>query len=390
MKAKIISILLFIIIVFAAKAYSKQYEFAYSELFYKQEGALNFLAINKEILSLIDSTKQFLPQNSLFRFSRQLLNFELIDLTSVINHEYFGHGSVVRELGGIADYRIVFKGFYWGGQTNSSGINYTQDNNIFMLASGSETNQVLGFESQKKLYLKDKLSSSDFFLIMPKLDFAAYLYMTEDPNQNINKFKSSDSDPSRIIVNLCQKYYGTTYSDKNLLDSYNQMKLFSYYSLLDPCVIWGISSSFSYIISNQDEFSLPWLTISKYKILPGTRLIYNPSGPDAYLDFYIKPISTQTEPILSVIYLRTGEFASDNTYGVGIEVSNIRKIVDKVAIDFWRQKDGYGLNLEMKNILQANDTFSTFINTYYKTKGYLFGKPYEEGIRSYLGLQMNI
>jgi len=352
---------------------------------HQQEGSLNILSVNKTLMGWTRSIDPLFRKNSFLRFSKLLLDFELIDFTSVVNHEVFGHGSVAREMGGYSEYSIRLNGFVWGGTIWSYGFTHTEDSSLFSLASGSGVNQVLGYEAQKYLFTKDRVSVDELFLLAPKLDFSMYLYVTANPHSDYASFISSNRDPARIVRGLCEKYYGTAYSSDQLLAAYDQMKFYSYYSFLDPGILAGLYSIYAYTFLDQYEYEIPGFLFRDLKISPGTRITYNPYGPDAYLDFYIKPANVSNPPLL-VFYLRSGEFAGNGSWGTGFEFYNLKKILDGFRFDFWHQPDGNGFNLEMSNKIKVNDKISFLFNPYYKTRGYLIGKPFGEGMRLFGGI----
>ncbi len=385
MKCKIIFLSLAIVLFIQFEVSAERYSLVYSPLLYKQEGAINILSLNKFLLRSSKSMNPFFRQNPVLRFTKLFLNFELMDFTAVANHEIFGHGSVARELGGYATYKLWFNGFSWSGRAWYHNVNFDQNSNLFATAAGSEANQVLGFESQKYLYLKDNITADDFFLLIPKLDFPSYFFNTANPHFDLSKFLKCSGDPAMIIKRLCRKYHGG-YSAQNILDTYDQMRNHSYYVIIDPGILMGIYSILGYTFLNQYEYEIPGLNLYKYKIMLGTRCTYNPYGPDAYLDFYIKPREV-SDPPLSIFYVRGGEYAEDAHWGLGIEFYNLRSIVNNIKLDFWHQPDDYGFNIEFLNKVKINDQCSLLLDTYYKTTGYLIGKPYGEGIRLFGGIE---
>ncbi len=386
MKSKVFVSILIIVLIFPFRALAERYALVYSPLLYKQEGAINILSLNKFLLHSSKSLNPFLQQTPALRFTKFIINSHLMGFTTIANHEIFGHGSVARELGGYATYKLWFNGFSWSGLTWYHNVTFDQNSHLFATAAGSEANQVLGFESQKYLYLKDKITADDFFLLFPKLDFPFYFFGTANPHRDLSKFLNSTGDPAMIIKRLCRKYYGD-YSTQNILDTYDQMRNYSYYAIIDPSILMRFYSIYGYIFLNQYEYEMPGLNLYKYKIMFGTRCTYNPYGPDAYLDFYIKPREV-SDPPLSIFYVRGGEYAGNTHWGLGVEFYNLKSIMNNVKLDFWHQPDDYGYNIEFLNKIKVNARCSLLLDTYYKTTGYLIGKPYGEGIRLFGGVEL--
>jgi len=303
-----------------------------------------------------------------------------------MNHEVFGHGAVARELGGYAEYRFYWLG-NWRGKFWSSGISHTEDTRLFLTTGGSEANQVLGYESQKYLYTKDHVTADDLFLVLPKLDFLAYLLVTVNPHGDYSKFVSDSYDPPMIVKRLTQKYYGANYTKAQVMGVYDQMLASSYFSLFDFSVVTGLYSIFAYTFYDKYEYTIPGFDFGRIRMIPGTRFTYTPLGPDSYLDFYFKQRDIP-DPPLFICYLRSGEFAGNGSFGTGFEFYNLKKIIDGISVDFWRQPDGSGFSLEMTNKIKMNQQLSFLLNTNYKTEGYLMGKPFGRGFRAFGGVEL--
>lgn len=379
-------VFLLVLFCFVTPSMATEYPIVYSPLMYKQEGAVDVLSLNKLLVDWSKSINPPFRRNALTRFAKEIINFEIFDLTASMNHEIFGHGAVARELGGYSEYGFYWLG-NWRGKFWSSGINYTEDTRIFQTTSGSEANQELGYESQKYLYTKDSVTSDDLFLLLPKLDFLAYLLVTSNPHGDYSKFMNSGYDPQRIVMRLSQKYYGANYTKAQVMGVYDQMLASSYSSLFDFGIVTGIYSIFAYTFLDKYEYTVPGFYFGKIKMIPGTRFTYTPLGPDTYLDFYFKQRDV-TDPPLFIYYLRGGEFAGNGSWGTGFELYNLKKIIDGMRFDFWHQPDGNGFNLEMTNKIKINSKLSLLLDTYYKSRGYLIGKPYEKGLRAFGGVEL--
>jgi hypothetical protein len=384
---KVILLVLITVCFLQSGASAEEYPLVYSPLMSKQEGAINILTLNKALLYGSNSMNPFFRQNPALRFAKLFLNFELMDFTLIVNHEVYGHGSAAREYGGYANYKIYMKGITWSGYTWYKNVSFDQNGSIYAAASGTEANQVLGFESQKTLYARNKISADDFWLLLPKLDFTIYVLRTCDPHTQLTAFLNCDGDKARIIRRLCEKYYGIGYSTQNLQNAYDQMKNSSYYAIIDPAILTGLYSIFAYTFYDQYEYEVPGFHFNGHKITPGTRVAYNPYGPDAYLDFYIKPIGVK-DPHLIIPYIRGGEFAGKTNWGFGVEFYNLKKVIDNIRFDLWRQENDFGLNVEVLNKFKINEQCSFLLDTYYKTAGYLIGKPYLHGVRMFGGIEL--
>ena len=297
-------------------------------------------------------------------------------------HEIFGHGYRIRDLG--SKYAVVdeYK-FHWDGA--ATYFYHSDDLNTNLLTTidiaGMEATAILANQTRLSWLEQGKIDGRDASLYMNSqhdlsnyvLSTTLYPLTTEQSGHDVNDY----------LNNL-----NATYSPKNPLTQKNLRKK-AIINFFDPYTYYSLYSWFNYIWTGKST-NIPMIPIGEYKYLPSLRLGLTPFGPEYFIESFLVK---NNNPIY--FYVKGGKYAENNYYGFGIEQPNCTKWKDiKIGyrLDVWNQpnilfnsssswnpsvlhKKEYGMAV---SAMIASPTKYKGINFYvepgFKTKGFLPGQ----------------
>ncbi len=229
----------------------------------------------------------------------------------VLQHEFFGHGYRIRDLGFkyafVSSYKISAPPPYGhGGGVTSYKVSdsYTAFQDMAVSIAGTEGNMVMANRIKMKWLKNQKidpqkaalymLSYNDLFLYISSLDGG------NDAGHDINDYLN--------VLNFIYWPNGITI---------DELKRKSAISVLDPFTYLSIWSEFHYIFSGR-KTKIPMIKLFDFKFLPSFRLGLAPYGPEYYFENFI---IRKNSPIY--LYYRWGSFNNNKYWGMGVEYLNI-------------------------------------------------------------------
>jgi hypothetical protein len=302
-------------------------------------GAEDLLTLHRT-LDLTESYFQKAPPRKAWApaFGR-LLNLALIwnpinYMIMVTQHELFGHGYRIRDLG--STYATV-NGYKMGTPPpygTGGGATY------FMISSNMSTGQEMAIDTAgveatailanrlKFKWLEDgKIDGKKASLyINSQQDITEYVLNLDTLHEHLDFENGNDMESYLFWLNLTYPGYSLTKKElkRNVLVNF-----------LDPFTYYSIYAWLRYVVCGK-SFAFPMIPIKGVRYLPSVRMGLTPFGPEYFLENYL--LYSSNWPLY--IYFKAGRFA-DNTYvGLGVEQEKVWQW-DKTSLgfraDFWRQ-----------------------------------------------------
>lgn len=250
-------------------------------------------------------------------------------ITTVVQHEVFGHGYRARSLGGelahVEKYGFGVPIPYGdGGGYTRIALNPQRVTIFDMLSINSG-----GIESTSIFANKLRLNWLQNDRISPQTSML-YLLTQQDIALYISKTHKGDSGDISQYMDFLEVAY-----PKNKL-SIDAMKRQAFVNLLDPFTYYSVYAWFKYVVSGEIG-SIPMISIGSYEYLPSARLGLTPFGIEYYLEnFLVK----DNRPLY--FYIRGGSFANRKYSGLGIEYPKLWESKARslgIRADVWLQPE---------------------------------------------------
>lgn len=268
--------------------------------------------LNLEDLQDPENSPHFTNKNQWLRKAKSLLwGMPLNASCLIIQHEVFGHGYRMRDLG--AKYGKVegYKMYVVGGATD---IGFTDQ----MTSSLMLTVDIAGLEADAILANKIRFNWTGQGIIegrqamlelMSSLSFTGYALSTFSSPEISPK---TENDIASYVF-----YLNATYPEGHV--SYNQIRYLSLLNLLNPFIYYSFISQSLY-----DSFCIPtplyMIPIGDAKYLPSFRMALTPFGLQGYLENFLVINSVPT-----YFYFKWGKNGGNLYWGVGFENQSILK-----------------------------------------------------------------
>jgi hypothetical protein len=344
--------------------------------------------------------------NRLLRATKAIVVDSYIsESTVLIQHEYFGHASVDRELVGV--YNGVTRinsnfGFNSGLPfpflTNFHGSgsytlsrqfirNATIDEWITMYTAGVESTQVMANRLAEEMAINGQVDN-----------YCARLYLDSrtDLLWYITSMNRKDVPAGHDLYNymdlLNYKYWYTLDNDYKFKKI--DLQKHAWLIVVEPMTIISLYETYRYIMSG-DHILVPTIGVAKFEFLPYWTVMLSPCGVER--SFGMRGIANK-EGYFN-FYYRIGDdvfVRNCDDWGFGLEVKAINSVrfVQGLRLDFWKQpsqnKDIWnspaknttavlnGLNLSVE-LSPSSFTKNLHLRIGYKTDGYLPGQQLHEG-----------
>lgn len=224
---------------------------------------------------------------------------------AVTQHEVFGHGYRVRDLG--SEYAKVtgYKMYVVGGVTDIDFTpQLTSSQMVTIDIAGVEADAVLANKMRLKWLSSGRIEGRQSTLyLFSSLTLLGYTFSVKENPQEASK---EGNDISNFLF-----FLNSTYQDSYL--SYTKTRNLSLMGLLDPFLYYAILSQWIY-----DAYCVPiWipmLRLGPVQYLPSARLALTPFGLQGYLEnfFLINSVPTY-------LYFKWGQNGPNQYWGVGVE-----------------------------------------------------------------------
>ena len=341
---------------------------------------------------------------------------------TIVQHEYFGHGSAFREWGCKEPYyKINVPKPYGPGSGLAGGCGGYGDGSVGPLSSqqkmqsrfaGVQSNALLAKSVQIKWLSSGRINyhDADFFLISAN-ETLNYLRWTSDKSSMINDminyryeifsyYQTIEREKlpivnSRTIYKDVLNIFDTDYMENQalILTLLNPFQYLAAYAYLK-----------TYLWDGKNDFDFPMIPIKNIRYLPSFRYGLTPFGPEAYFEnFFVTP------KVLN-IYFRYGDPKFENYWGGGVEINDIYSSARwqlALSCHFWNQpsirmyndylyigpspyqtNEGWGgaFWLTVYSKLLPRSPVQLWLQCGYKTEGFLEGETYHDGAIIRMGM----
>ncbi len=293
-------------------------------------GAKDLLAIHKS-LNFIEHKYYFKPlPNNFGSFLSRLVDTYLWtvinSVTMVTQHEVFGHGYRIRDIGTEYFTHPSYKIKFDSGETRF-GVKKTDPFQMSAIDSaGVEANAILAKNVKMDWLKQNRISPLETSLYwMSFHDITFYIYSTKFYSE-----KDYGHDINAYILDLNQTYPADPIR-KATLRKGTKLNFF------EPFTYLSFASWVYYLFSGK-EMPLYMIPIGQAKYLPGLRYGLTPFGPENYLENFL--ITPDKKAIY--FYLRYGDHAGNKYYGAGLEARELvaflnNKLTFGLILDLFRQ-----------------------------------------------------
>ncbi len=274
------------------------------------------------------------PQARTLRLSEMIsvwlpLNY----MAMLIQHEVFGHGYRIRDLGK-SRAKVLGYQFDWpppygggGGATAYAVTNrFTSMEETALSEAGVEGTAVLANEA-KWTWLNNRIldARQSFLYLFSQHDIAFYIGSL--------KMVRKGSESSGHDINDYLHWLNLTYPEKHLSSS--RLRSLSWIGLLDPFTFYSIWSIFHYIASGRNT-KIPMIRTWSAGYLFSARLGLTPFGPEYFVENYL----AGKKGGVYYFYLKAGRHAYNNYFGLGMFSPSIWRFGKwdiGLRFDAWRQ-----------------------------------------------------
>ncbi len=272
------------------------------------------------------------PQARLWRLSELFLGWLPLNyLAVVVEHEVFGHGYRIRDIGRS---KAKVKGYHFstpppygpGGAATlyDIGSTFTTTDEATVAMAGVESTAILSLLAKMKWLESSKIDPRQTVLyLLGQYDLILY----------IGSLKVEDDQP--LDGHDIQSYINAvnqTYTASRLKGG--RLRSLSWINLGDAFTYYSIYAWFRYISCGK-EASIPMIPIFGYGYLPGVRLGLSPFGPEYFIENFLVG---QNRPVY--FYAKGGRHANNNYFGLGIYAPKIWSLGNwffGLRLDGWRQ-----------------------------------------------------
>ncbi|MBS0624762.1 MAG: hypothetical protein JSS32_01780 [Verrucomicrobia bacterium] len=292
----------------------------------------------------------FSSRNRWIRQGQSILIWAPINASCVvIQHEVFGHGYRVRDLG--SKYATVkgYKMYVIGGATGVEATNLlTPSQALTIDIAGVEADAILANRVRLGWLQEGRVDPKQGFLyFFSALSLTAYAFAV---NKNPKSPPQNGNDISNFLFLL-----NSIYSDSKL--GYTKLRNLSLICLLDPFTYYSIFAQWIYN-AFAANIKVPMIGIKSINYLPSARLALTPFGMQGYFENFLVVNSIPT-----YLYFKWGKNGTNTYFGFGLE--NLKIFTWKsgsfgLRADFWHQPPV----LFQQGTLSANQLYDLPSGTY--------------------------
>jgi hypothetical protein len=328
------------------------------------------------------------------------LDLPVDDFFTVLQHEFFGHGGQIRELGfNDIHYRFNLPPPYGKGSASTQGnLHGASPSNAELLSiyeGGIESQAMLNRSLALRWMATKEINYREASLYF--LSLSGNLSYIESTNGDLS---SPGSDPESYLK-LLNAQFGFT-DVKNLKISAGSFKTKMKLSAVNPFYYFSVYFFLkTYLWDGETTSNFPTLHFGRARYLPVLRSALTPFGPEYHLENYLRCGETTL-----LVDLRIGDRTFYRSWGgIGVSLFNIvawRRYFTDLHIALWSQPKlalngspgmmkGGGLGgafsvREYYDFTDALNAFSIAIELGYKSVGFLEGYPLDASPVLMLGI----
>jgi hypothetical protein len=253
-----------------------------------------------------DQCPYFTKKEQWLRQAKSILVWIPINASCVVTqHEVFGHGYRVRDLGPKYAKVTGYKMYVYGGSTSIDITHQlTTSQELAIDIGGVEADAILANKIRLKWLDTGRISGRQSLLyLLSSLSLTGYSF-------TVKKNPTNPAEDGNDISNFLF-YLNSTYQDSYL--GYTKLRNLSLINLLDPFLYYSIFSNWIYTAFSS-PIKIPMFKIGSLQYLPSARLALTPFGLQCYLENFVI-----TNKIPTYLYVKYGKNGNNIYYGLGIE-----------------------------------------------------------------------
>lgn len=330
--------------------------------------------------------------NATYRFSKLMtIDHFQAHYTKLLQHEVFGHGARYREFGFKGNaFNIQAPLPFGSGGAYATSPSYNIENpqkNLARLFGGIESSTLYSQTIAQNSLLNNSFHYKDALLyIKTNNDFFRYALITFRRYDNNSLTYTIGGDIGRYLFLLNEIY--VPYSNNNTY-KINYIFARSFLTLANPYQIFSFYTLGNYVLKGKKGMkNIPMIKFGKFRYLPALGYNMTPFGTEYVFNNYVK-----LEKRLFNLEISVGDGFYEKFYNVtakAFDVLNHEKISLNIYGTLWNQpemdlnrnffehtpnKIGGALKADITfRPNKANENFGFFLQTGYKTKGYLLGE----------------
>jgi hypothetical protein len=321
------------------------------------------------------------------RIAKVYFEDKLSQFLIVFQHEVFGHGYVLRQLGvPVYGYKIGI-GHGWTAFDGPQYYALKYPQQAAISTGGMDADTIMSQQIRDQCIMDGKIDRRDAMLFLTAaIDQPNYILGTPDDH-------TSAGNDVQAYVNEVNAWYGST----NAITK-RKLRGQTIWDLLDPTLYFSLYSIGKYIFEATDSAPLYMFNIQGYKYLPTPRLILAPWGSEFALQNHV--LTPKQE--LWQVNIHYGKNSFITSYGVDLFTRSIwryKEIVFGNKLYLWRQPQFLKTNsaANAKNRLGIADFVSAeykfarhwyaLAELGYKTAGFIQGNPLNSSVVWRLGIK---
>jgi hypothetical protein len=380
-------------------------------------GATHYYANRLDDWVLKDPLQEFLSGDELHKkglsFMTRTGHFILLDVPislylMVWNHEYFGHGASIRELGGqVVDYYVSMPWPYepdFNGYTSYYPGNWSGFEKATVAMAGMVGNEVLSESLLEQQFRSGELTIHESLLMFfVSQDFQNYVRITKHEDLKTDLY-DSNGDVANYLEHVNEAYgYNSYYGngDNNYELTLDELKNMADMNRLSPTTLLGYAVILRYVLTGDKEFAFPYWEYKSNQIFFDLRPQLTPFGTAWELSFLTKK---QKSDFVSRYFVQqsTGDFSNFWMTGFTKDVLYEREGL-RVGLDVavWQQPNmdaDTPLELKTGALCKVKSSFPLdidelavrgLVNIGFKSEGYYRFYPIAKGLFFEMGISFS-
>lgn len=277
-------------------------------------------------------------QARIWRFSELFLGWMPLNFLAIVaQHEVFGHGYRIRDIGRgtkITGFQFSAPPPYGpGGGATSYDISshFTMVDETCVAMAGVESTAIIALLTKFKWLESGAIDPRQTVLyLLGQYDLPLYIGTLKA----LKKLSSEDQEESIKGHDMVAYVRSLNQTYPQSLLSVGRLRSITWINLADPFTFYAIYAWLHYVSSGK-ETTIPMIPIGAYRYLPGLRFGLSPFGPEYFWEHFLV---CQKRPYY--FYLKAGRHAKNNYFGAGLYVPKIYSLGDwsiGARLDAWRQ-----------------------------------------------------
>lgn len=306
-------------------------------------------------------------------------------------HEYYGHGSVLREFG----YHDVSYRWGWFNSQSKDGLassmriqaQGTYEEKQLWLGGGLAASQLFLLEAEKDMYRKGRITLLMLLPVQAAMNDLSYM------KDGMDAGRLNGRNDSASWLNNYKALPGNTLALTTDLSNKSAAALDK--AVLNPVLPWLVAAWLHYFWTGDDSLSAPMLPVAGLKLGFSPKVNLTPLGPENYFYLFIA-----RKGRLASLYYRAGDSTAGSVKGYGAEFGPIKlaEIALTPGYDQWTlpkmqntalKYAGSGYNAQLKLDAPLYKALGLTGKAAYKTGGYLLGLPAHSGLYGYAGVSLS-